>query len=74
MEGIFIRCFKLKLIKGINQFKTNKVIYISGMFGLCSRLVFLNLTDFDFDISIVSDMHNTIKLIIWKKCLHHVQH
>ena len=44
---MFNDCNKLKEIKGINKFITNKVTNMGGMFQLCSELEFLDLTNLD---------------------------
>ena len=38
MDKMFDGCHKLKEIKGINKFITNKVINLSGMFQECYKL------------------------------------
>ena len=35
MDYVFTNCFKLKEIKGINKFNTNKVTNMSAMFQQC---------------------------------------
>ena len=35
MTLMFNRCYKLKEIKGLNKFKTNKVTTMTGMFAFC---------------------------------------
>ena len=44
---MFNHCYKLKKIKGINNFITNKVINMEGMFQLCYKLNYLDLSNFD---------------------------
>ena len=44
---MFNKCHKLKEIKGINKFNTNKVTDMSGMFQLCKELEYLDLTNFE---------------------------
>ena len=46
MEGMFNKCHKLKEIKGINKFNTNNVTNMSTMFGECSILEYLDLSNF----------------------------
>ena len=53
-EGMFGRCYKLKEIKGIDKFITNKSINMKGMFNECCELKYLNLSN--FDTSNVTDM------------------
>ena len=47
MGYVFNNCHKLKEIKGINNFKTNKVKDMSGMLGGCIELEFIDLSNFD---------------------------
>ena len=44
---MFKKCKKLKEIKGINKFKTNKVNNMKGMFKYCFELQYLDLSNFD---------------------------
>ena len=44
---MFYECHKLKEIKGINKFITNKVTDMCAMFGECSELEYLDLSNFD---------------------------
>ena len=57
MSYIFSQCNKLKEIKGINKFITDKVINMNTMFGKCYELEYLNLTN--FNTSNVTDMFGT---------------
>ena len=43
---MFKRCNKLKEIKGLNKFITNKVKDMKGMFEFCENLEYLDLTKF----------------------------
>jgi len=47
MNGMFSGCFKLKEIKGINNFKTSKVKSMWHMFKECKSLEYLDLSNFD---------------------------
>ena len=47
MSLMFNNCNKLKEIKGINNFVTNKVVDMSGLFQLCKELEYLDLSNFD---------------------------
>ena len=51
---MFNECHKLKEIKGINKFNTNKVTDMNTMFQLCKELEYLDLSN--FDTSKVTDM------------------
>jgi len=53
MSFMFNECFKLKTIKGINKFITNKVINMESMFQNCRNLENLNL---NFDTINVTNM------------------
>ena len=44
MEGMFAGCKKLKEIKGINNFITNKVKSMEAIFYLCNGLEYLDLS------------------------------
>ena len=39
MREMFWRCHQLRIIKGIDKFKTNKVSNMAGMFQECDKLV-----------------------------------
>ena len=54
MKGMFKGCKKLKEIKGINQFNTNKVTEMIAMFYKCTELESLDLSN--FNTSNVNDM------------------
>ena len=54
MRWMFTKCYKLKEIKGINKFITNKVTDMNTMFQKCYELEYLDLTN--FDTSNVTDM------------------
>ena len=47
MKFMFYNCNKLKEINGIHTFKTNKVFYMTSMFGNCYELENLDLSNFD---------------------------
>ena len=47
MEGMFNGCNKLKEIKGINKFNTNKVTNMCTMFQDCKQLEYLDLSNFN---------------------------
>ena len=47
MKCMFRKCIKLKEIKGINKFITNKVIDMEGMFNFCNELNYLDLSNFN---------------------------
>ena len=51
---MFNECHKLKEIIGLNNFNTNNVINMYGMFSDCNELEYLNLSN--FDTSNVTDM------------------
>ena len=51
---MFNGCHKLKEIKGINKFITNKVSDMRGMFNECNELEYIDLSN--FDTSNVTDM------------------
>ena len=51
---MFNKCNKLREIKGLNQFITNKVTNMYAMFQLCKELEYLDLSN--FDTSNVTDM------------------
>ena len=54
MSFIFNKCNKLKEIKGINHFITNKVTNMRSMFQECKELEYLDLSN--FNTSNVTDM------------------
>ena len=54
MEAMFSTCYKLKEIKGLNNFNTNEVTNMWGIFSLCYQLEYLDLSN--FDTSNVKDM------------------
>ena len=54
MSFMFDGCKKLKEIKGINNFITNKVTNMEGMFGECEEIEILDLSN--FETSIVTNM------------------
>ena len=47
MSFMFNQCHKLKEIKGINKFNTNKVTDMNSMFGECYELEYLDLSNFN---------------------------
>ena len=47
MSFLFSDCFKLKEIKGINNFKTSKVVNMESMFNSCKELEYLDLSNFN---------------------------
>ena len=47
MGFMFNECHKLKEIKGINKFNTNKVTNMNSMFQECKELEYLDLSNFD---------------------------
>ena len=47
MSFMFNKCHKLKEIKGINKFITNKVTNMKSMFNECYELENLDLTNFN---------------------------
>ena len=53
---MFLDCYKLKQIKGINKFNTSKVTNMLGMFQNCKELEYLDLSN--FDTSLVTNMYN----------------
>ena len=57
MNHMFCECHKLKEIKGINKFITNKVISMRTMFQKCYELQYLDLTNFNtFNVTDMSFM------------------
>ena len=56
MSYMFHECNLLKEIKAINKFNTKNVLYMNGMFQLCSELEYLDLSE--FETSNVVDMHS----------------
>ena len=56
---MFNKCTKLKEIKGINKFITNKVNNMKAMFQLCSEIEYLDLSNFNTE-----NVTDIIKLII----------
>ena len=59
MNHMFNECYKLKEIKGINKFITNKVISMRTMFQACYELESLNLSNFNTsNVTNMSDMFN----------------
>ena len=56
---MFDECYKLKEIKGINNFNTSKVTNMAGMFQSCYELEYLDLSN--FDTSNVTDMSYMFK-------------
>ena len=54
MSGLFGGCIKLKSIKGLNGFNTNRVKSMMQMFQQCNKLEYLDLSN--FDTSSVIDM------------------
>ena len=44
---MFNECYKLKEIKGINKFITDKVTNMKSMFQKCNELEYLDLSNFD---------------------------
>ena len=54
MTAMFTNCFNLKEIKGINNFKINKVMNLRDIFEGCYELEYLDLTN--FNTSNVTDM------------------
>ena len=61
MKGMFLGCFKLKKIKGIEKFNTINVSDMNGMFEECKELEYLDLSN--FNTSNVTDMNG-----MFKKC------
>ena len=47
MSWMFNNCNKLKEIKGINKFNTNKVTAMNSMFQQCKELEYLDLSNFN---------------------------
>ena len=58
---MFNKCHKLREIKGINNFNTNKVTNMRGMFRECNELLYLDLSN--FNTNNVTDMG-----FMFKKC------
>ena len=57
MGGMFMQCYKLKEIKGINKFNTSNVNSLKGTFQNCREMEYLDLSN--FDTSKVIDMRWT---------------
>ena len=55
MALMLSQCKRLKEIKGLNKFITNKVTDMKGMFQDCEEIEYLDLSN--FDTSNVNDMH-----------------
>ena len=56
---IIYGCHNLKQIKGINNFKTNKVTNMKAMFQECNELEYLDLTNFNtFNVTDMGWMFN----------------
>ena len=51
MYRMFHGCSKLKEIKGLNKFKTNKVTNMSTMFNDCNELKYLNVSTLNPEIN-----------------------
>ena len=49
MCKMFSQCHKLKEIKGLDKFITNKVKNMSGMFQFCKGLEYIDLSNFNFE-------------------------
>ena len=49
MGLMFNECYKLKEIKGINNFSTSKVTDMQRMFGECNELEYLDLSNFNVE-------------------------
>ena len=47
MEGMFNECHRLKEIKGINKFNTDKVTKMNSMFQGCKELEYLDLSNYN---------------------------
>ena len=47
MSAMFNKCQKLKEIKGINKFITNKVTNMKGIFQECHEIEYIDLPNFD---------------------------
>ena len=47
MRILFNKCQNLKVIKGLDQLNTNKVIDMEGIFQYCTELEYLDLSNFD---------------------------
>ena len=56
MKFMFNECYKLKEIKGVNKFITEKVIDMTAMFQWCFQMEMLDLSN--FDTSNVTSMQN----------------
>ena len=62
MNFMFVDCFKLKGIKGINKLNTKKVTNMTGMFENCLSLKYLNIENFDTsNVTNMSYMFNKCK-------------
>ena len=47
MSYMFCKCYKLKIIKGLDQFKTTNVYNMDSMFKMCDNLENVDLSNFD---------------------------
>ena len=47
MSYMFNLCINLKEIKGINNLNTSKVTQLAAIFGICLKLEYLDLSNFD---------------------------
>ena len=54
MSFMFNECYKLKEIKGLNNFNTNNVTNMKAMFQLCNEIISLDI--YNFNTLNVSDM------------------
>ena len=78
MSKMFNKCYKLKEIKGINNFNTNKVTNMNSMLQLCNELKYLDLSN--FNTSNVTDMQwmfnkcYSLKQFEYIKCNRYVIH
>ena len=62
MSYMFNKCNKLKEIKGINKFITDKVINMYAMFQECFELEYLDLSNFNTsNVNSMSYMFNNCK-------------
>ena len=57
MQLLFTECYKLKEIKGINNFYTNNLYFMRFMFDECYELENIDLSN--FDTSLVYNMEGT---------------
>ena len=70
MNNMFSYCQKLKDIKGINKFNTNKVTAMRIMFQQCNELEYLDLSNFNTSkVTNMSWMFNNCNKLKYNQCI-----